>query len=49
MREYPEPATAVRMAVLDILVIGATATWVRKGEEWRGKMKSFADAGRKAS
>jgi hypothetical protein len=49
MREYPEPATAVRMAVLDVLVIGATATWVRKGEEWRGKMKSFADAGRKAS
>jgi hypothetical protein len=48
MREFPEPATAVRMAVLDVLVIGATATWVRKREDWRGKLQSFTDAGRKA-
>jgi hypothetical protein len=48
MREFPEPATAVRMAVLDVLVIGATATWVRKREDWRGKLHSFADAGRNA-
>ena len=49
MREFPEPATAVRMAVLDALLIAATATWVRKGDEWRAKMRSFAEAGRRAS
>jgi hypothetical protein len=49
MREFPEPATAVRMAVLDALLVAATATWVRKGDEWRAKMRSFAEAGRRAS
>ena len=49
MRERPAADTAVRMAVLDVLVIAATATWVRKGDEWRAKMRSFAEAGRRAS
>ena len=49
MREFPEPATAVRMAVLDVLLIAATATWVRKRDEWRAKLRSFAEAGRRAS
>ena len=49
MREYPEPATAVRMAVLDLLTISATATWVRKRDEWRAKVRAFTEAGRQAS
>ena len=49
MRERPAADTAVRMAVLDVLVIAATATWVRKGDEWRAKMRSFAEAGRRPS
>ena len=49
MREFPEPATAVRMAVLDILLIAATATWVRKRDEWRTKLRSFTEAGRQAT
>ena len=39
MREFPEPGTAVRMAVLDVLLIAATATWVRKRDEWREKLR----------
>ena len=49
MRESPEPATAVRMAVLDVLVVAATATWVRKRDEWRAKLRAFTEAGRQAS
>jgi hypothetical protein len=49
MREFPEPATGVRMAVLDMLLIAATATWVRKRDEWRAKLQSFAEAGRQRS
>ena len=48
MREFPEPATAVRMAVLDVLLIAATAMWVRKRDEWREKLRSFTEAGRQA-
>jgi hypothetical protein len=49
MREFPEPATAVRMAMLNVLLIAATATWVRKRDEWRAKLQSFTEAGRQAS
>jgi hypothetical protein len=48
MREFPEPGTAVRMAVLDVLLIAATATWVRKRDDWREKLRSYSEAGRRA-
>jgi hypothetical protein len=43
------PATGVRMAVLDVLLIAAVAAWVRKGDEWRAKLRGFVEAGRGAS
>ncbi|MDF2732009.1 MAG: hypothetical protein K0S92_639 [Desertimonas sp.] len=49
MREFPEVGTAVRMAVLNALLIAATAWWVRKGDEWRAKLRAFSEAGRRAS
>jgi hypothetical protein len=49
MREFPEPATAVRMAVVCVLLIAATATWVRKRDEWRARLRAFSEAGRQAS
>jgi hypothetical protein len=49
LREFPVPATGVRMAVLDMLLIAAVAAWVRKGDEWRAKLRGFVEAGRGAS
>jgi hypothetical protein len=49
LREFPEPGTAVRMAVLDALLIAAAATWVRKRDDWREKLRAFTEAGRRAS
>ena len=49
MREFPEPATAVRLAVADVLLVAATAWWVRRGDEWRAKLRAFSQAGRHAS
>jgi hypothetical protein len=48
MREFPEPATGVRMAVLDGLVVAATVVWVRKRDEWRAKLRAFQEEGRRA-
>jgi hypothetical protein len=48
MREFPEAGTAVRIAVLDALLIAATATWVRKRDEWRNRLRNFMEAGRQA-
>jgi hypothetical protein len=48
MREFPEPATGVRMAVLDGLLVAATVLWVRKRDEWRAKLRAFQEEGRRA-
>lgn len=48
MRESPSPGTALRMGVLDALVIAATGLWVLRREEWARAWRSFLDAGRKA-
>lgn len=48
MRALPEAGTAVRMAVLDGLLVAATLTWVRKRDEWRAKVRGFVEAGRRA-
>ena len=48
MRESPTAGTALRMAVLDALVIAATGLWVLRREEWGKAWRGFLDAGRKA-
>ena len=48
MRELPTPGTALRMAVLDALVIAATGLWVLRRDEWGKAWRRFLDAGRKA-
>jgi hypothetical protein len=48
MRESPSAGTAVRMAVLDALVIAATGRWVLRREAWAKALRGFLDAGRKA-
>ena len=47
LREFPSAGNVGRIAVVDALLIAATAVWVRKSDEWRVKMRAFADAGRR--
>ena len=48
MREDPTAGTALRMAVLDALVVATTGLWVVKRDEWAKAWRKFLEAGRKA-
>ncbi len=47
-REQPDLGTVVRMDVALLIVVAAIAWWIRKRDEWRGKIREFLDAGRAA-
>ena len=50
MRELPDAGTAVRMAVLDVAAHRRHGVrGCASGDEWRAKMRAFAEAGRRAS
>lgn len=46
MREQPTAGTAVRMAVLDFLVVGATGLWVHRRVEWSAAWQRLLAGGR---
>jgi hypothetical protein len=49
VRERPTLGTAVRIAVAAILVVVATALWVRRRDEWRARIRAFLAEGRAAT
>ncbi|HTE61085.1 MAG TPA: hypothetical protein VK631_12100 [Solirubrobacteraceae bacterium] len=48
MREDPTAGTAVRMAVLDVLVLAALGVWVLRRDEWSKAWRKLLEGGRKA-
>jgi hypothetical protein len=46
MREQPSAGTAMRMAVFDLLVVGATAMWVQRRAEWSAAWQRLLAGGR---
>lgn len=48
MRESPSAGTALRMCVLNVLVVIATGFWVLRRDEWIKAWRRFLDAGRTA-
>lgn len=48
MREDPSAAQAVRVAILDALVIAATAFWVLRRDKWAAAWQRLLEGGRQA-
>lgn len=48
MREDPSVAQAVRLAVLDALVVAATAFWILRRDRWSAAWQNLLEGGRQA-
>jgi hypothetical protein len=46
MREAPSAGQAVRLGLLDILVVAATGAWVHKRDDWAAAWQRLLDGGR---
>jgi len=46
MREAPSVGQAVRMALLNLLVVAATAAWIYKRDEWAAAWQRLLDGGK---